>query len=90
MLEITDVKVNKVEVKSKLVAFARIVFNDSFCVDGIRVIDGSKGLFIAMPSRKDKNNEYKDVCYPINSETRKMITDKVLENLKTGDEGLFE
>jgi stage V sporulation protein G len=75
-LEITEVNVNIVSA-GKILAFANIVFNNAFRVDGFKVIDGQKGLFIGMPSQKVKE-EYKDIAYPINKESRELITEAIL------------
>lgn len=84
-LEITKVQVNKSSNSGKIVAFATITLNESFCINGIKVIDGQNGLFIGMPSRKNKNNEYEDVCFPVNSETRKLFTEAILDKYKDGN-----
>ena len=79
-LEITDVKVKKVENKdSKFVGVASIVLNNCFAIHNIRIIDmkGDKGLFISMPSQK-LNNSYFDLCHPINQETRKYFENVIL------------
>lgn len=77
-MNITDVKVNRHKV-GKTVAFAKVVIDDAICIDGIRLIDGQKGLFIGMPNRKDKNDEWRDIVFPINSQARKELTDKIIE-----------
>jgi len=82
-MEITDVKIyptqGKDEKSQKLKAYASITFNDSFIVRGLKVIEGSKGFFVVMPSKKLANGTYKDVAHPLNNETRKIIEQKVLE-----------
>lgn len=79
-LEITEVQVNKVKKsKTSILAFAKITFNNSFVVDGLKIINGPNGIFIGMPSKEVKEKEFKDICYPINKETRKLITDAVLK-----------
>lgn len=60
-------------------ALASITIEDSFVVTGIRVIESQNGLFCAMPSRKNANGEYKDVCFPITAEARSIITDEILK-----------
>lgn len=76
-MEITEVKVFPIQ-EEKLKAFVSIVFDQSFMVNDIKIIQGREGLFISMPSRKKKNGEFKDVAHPLNNETRRMIEDKVL------------
>lgn len=79
-MEITDIRVRKVTKEGKMKAIVSITFDDEFVVHDIKVIDGEKGLFIAMPSRKATDGEYRDIAHPINSTTRdrvqKMIIDK--------------
>ena len=84
-LEITRIQINKTRGTSKILGFAKVTFCDAFCVDGIKIIDGSKGLFIGMPSNKAKDGSYRDIVFPINSETRKMLTDKILAEYKNQD-----
>jgi stage V sporulation protein G len=64
-------------------AVASITIDDEFVVHDIKVIEGEKGLFIAMPSRKATDGEYKDIAHPIRSETRALLQDKILEKYKT-------
>ena len=82
-MQITDVRVRKVDTEGKLRAVVSITIDDEFVVHDIKVIDGEKGLFIAMPSRKGSDGEYKDIAHPINSRTRedlqKLILDKYQE-----------
>ena len=76
-MEITDVRVFPVD-EDKLKAFVSIIIDDCFVVSDIKVISGASGLFISMPSKKRKNGTFRDIAHPLNSETRKMIEDKVL------------
>ena len=80
-MKITDVKVFPVN-EDKLKAYATITFDNSFIVRDLKVISGNKGYFIAMPSKKRKDGTFRDVAHPLNSETRKMIEDSVLEVYK--------
>ena len=75
---ITDVRVRKVLKEGKLKAVVSITIDDVFVVHDIKVVDGDKGLFIAMPSRKSSDGEYRDVAHPINSETREEIQKLIL------------
>ncbi|MFA5007098.1 MAG: septation regulator SpoVG [Candidatus Izemoplasmatales bacterium] len=76
---ITEVRVKRVDGENRLVGIAAITFDASFVVHELRVIEGRNGLFVAMPSRKMPSGEFKDVAHPINSETRQMIENAVLE-----------
>ena len=78
-MQITDVRVRKVAKEGKLKAVVSITMDDEFVVHDIKVIDGEKGLFIAMPSRKASDGEYKDIAHPINSETRDKIQTLILQ-----------
>ena len=76
-MKVTDVKIKLREDDSKIKAVAAVTFDDCFVVHGINVIEGQKGMFIAMPSRKISENVYLDIVHPTNSETRKMIEEAV-------------
>ena len=79
MMRITDVRVRKVEKEGKMKAVVSITIDDEFVVHDIKVIEGVKGLFIAMPSRKAADGEFRDIAHPINSETRDHIQNIILE-----------
>ena len=78
-MRITDVRVRKVAKERKMKAVVSITLDDEFVVHDIKVIEGEKGLFIAMPSRKASDGEYRDIAHPINSETRERIQTIILE-----------
>ena len=78
-MQITDVRIRKVEKEGKMKAVVSITIDDEFVVHDIKVIEGEKGLFIAMPSRKASDGEYKDIAHPINSATREKIQRIILE-----------
>ena len=78
-MKITDVRVRKVLKQGKMKAVVSITFDNEFVVHDIKVIEGEKGLFIAMPSRKSADGEYRDIAHPINSETRQRIQDYILQ-----------
>ena len=78
-MQITDVRVRKVNTEGKMKAVVSITIDDEFVVHDIKVIDGEKGLFIAMPSRKASDGEYRDIAHPINSETRERIQREIIE-----------
>ncbi len=82
-MEITEVKVYPVEKNEKKVdrlkAFASVIFDNCFIVRDLRIINGTKGLFVAMPSRKKKDGTYKDMAHPLNSEMRNKIESAILK-----------
>jgi stage V sporulation protein G len=78
-MQITDVRIRKVEKEGKMKAVVSITIDDEFVVHDIKIIEGEKGLFIAMPSRKASDGEYRDIAHPINSGTRSMIQNLILE-----------
>jgi stage V sporulation protein G len=78
-VEITDVRLRKIETEGKLRAYVSITFDDSFVVHDLRVIDGNKGMFVAMPSKRLPNGDHKDIAHPINTEIREKIQNAVLE-----------
>lgn len=78
-MKITDVRVRKMTQDSKMKAIVSITIDDEFVVHDIKVIEGEKGLFIAMPSKKASDGEYRDIAHPINSDTRDMIQRVILE-----------
>lgn len=79
-MQITDVRVRKVAKEGKMKAIVSITLDDEFVVHDIKVIEGDKGLFIAMPSKKATDGEYRDIAHPINSATRDNIQRIVLEH----------
>lgn len=78
-MNITDVRVRKVAKEGKMKAVVSITIDEEFVVHDIKVIEGEKGLFIAMPSRKATDGEYRDIAHPINSATRERIQNIILE-----------
>ena len=77
-MQITDVRIRKVEKEGKMKAVVSITIDDEFVVHDIKVIEGEKGLFIAMPSKKALDGEYRDIAHPINSGTRERIQSTIL------------
>ncbi len=77
-MKITDVRIRKIAKDGKMKAIVSITLDDEFVVHDIKVIEGEKGLFIAMPSRKTTTGEYRDVAHPINSQTREQIQETIL------------
>lgn len=85
-MQITDVRVRKVSKEGKMKAVVSITMDNEFVVHDIKVIEGEKGLFIAMPSRKAGDGEYRDIAHPINSETRDKIQRIILESYEAAAE----
>ena len=78
-MEITDIRVRKINKEGKMKAVVSVTFDNEFVVHDIKVIEGYKGSFIAMPSRKTLDGEFRDIAHPFNSETRDRIQKTVLE-----------
>jgi len=78
-MQITDVRVRKITKEGKMRAIVSITLDDEFVIHDIKVIEGDKGLFIAMPSKKATDGEYRDIAHPINSATRDRIQTIILE-----------
>ena len=82
-MQITDVRVRKIAKEGKMKAVVSITLDDEFVVHDIKVIEGDKGLFIAMPSKKAADGEYRDIAHPINSATRENIQRIILKRYET-------
>lgn len=78
-MQVTDVRVRMVSKDSKMKAVVSITLDNEFVVHDIKVIEGEKGLFIAMPSKKSSEGEYRDIAHPISSGTREMISRAILD-----------
>ena len=78
-MQITDVRIRKIEKEGKMKAVVSITIDDALVIHDIKVIEGDKGLFIAMPSRKAADGEYRDIAHPINSATRERISKLIME-----------
>ena len=92
-MKITDVRIRKIAKEGKMKAIVSITLDDEFVVHDIKVIEGEKGLFIAMPSRKTTTGEYRDVAHPINSQTREQIQDTILREYQQAlseDDGMSD
>ena len=81
-MDITDIRIRKVAADGKLKAYVTVTFDDCFVVHNVKVIEGKNGAFIAMPSRKTKTGEYKDVAHPINSDFRGLLQKRILEEFQ--------
>ena len=89
-MQVTDVRVRRIEKEGKMRAIVSITLDNEFVVHDIKVIEGEKGLFIAMPSRRATDGEYRDIAHPINSSTRDMIQKVILEKYEQTAEELAQ
>lgn len=78
-MKITDVRVRRILEEGKMKAIISVTFNEQFVVHDIKIIEGENGLFIAMPSRKMGDGEYRDIAHPINAETRQKLQEAIFE-----------
>lgn len=85
-MEVTDVRLRRVTSEGKMRAIASITFDDEFVVHDVRIIDGNNGLFVAMPSKRTADGEFKDIAHPINSNTREKIQVAVLKVYEAHEE----
>lgn len=81
-MEITEVKVYPAKETGRLKAYATVVFDDCFIVRDLKVIEGNKGFFVSMPSRRRKDGTFRDIVHPLNSDMRKNIEDLVIAEYK--------
>ena len=84
-MQITDVRLRKVNSENRMKAVASVTFDNEFVIHDIKVIDSQSGLFIAMPSKKTPNGDYRDIAHPINAETREKITKAILDRYNEPD-----
>lgn len=77
-MQITDIRVRKINAEGKLRGVVSVTFDNVFAVHDIKIIDGEKGLFMAMPSRKSSDGEYRDIAHPINTEFRTYMQETIL------------
>jgi stage V sporulation protein G len=84
-MEITDIRVRKVAGEGKLKAYVTVTFDDCFVVHNVKIIEGKSGVFIAMPSRKTRVGEYKDVAHPIQPEFRAELQKRILDRYDLGN-----
>ena len=83
-MQITELRIRKGEDEGKLRAYVTVTFDNCFVVHNVKIIEGQNGLFIAMPSRKTANGEYKDVAHPISPDFRSELQNKILEEYNAG------
>ena len=81
-MQITDIRIRKIEKEGKMKAVVSITIDEEFVVHDIKIIEGDKGLFIAMPSRRGAEGEYKDIAHPIRSTTREQMQNLILDKYK--------
>lgn len=81
-MQVTDIRVRRIAKEGKMKAIVSVTLDDAFVVHDIKVIEGEKGLFIAMPSRRASDGEYRDIAHPINSETRDNLQTLILAKYK--------
>ncbi len=79
LMEITDIRIRQMAADAKMRAVVSVTFDNSFVVHDIKIIEGEEKLFIAMPSRKTPDNEFKDIAHPINPDMRQKLSDMILE-----------
>jgi stage V sporulation protein G len=84
-MEITDIRVRKVAGEGKLKAYVTVTFDDCFVVHNVKIIEGKSGVFIAMPSRKTRSGDYKDVAHPIHPDFRTEIQKCILDKYDSGN-----
>ena len=84
-MQITELRLRKVENEGKLKAYVTVTFDNCFVVHNVKIIEGKTGLFIAMPSRKTANREYKDVAHPISPDFRNELQEKILAEYNAGN-----
>ncbi|NLK44182.1 MAG: septation regulator SpoVG [Tissierellia bacterium] len=78
-MKITDVRLRKISEEGKMKAIVSVTFDDEFVVHDIKIIEGQNGLFVAMPSRKMADGEFRDIAHPINAETRQKVQEAIFE-----------
>ena len=83
-MEVTELRIRKVAAEGKLRAYVTVTFDNCFVVHNVKIIEGKTGLFIAMPSRKTANGDYKDVAHPISPDFRNALQDKILAEYNAG------
>ncbi|HEC61991.1 MAG TPA: septation regulator SpoVG [bacterium] len=86
-MEITDIRIKRVNTAGKLKAYVTVTFDECFVVHNLKIISGKAGTFVAMPSRKTKTGEYKDIAHPIVSSFRKTMQERIIEEFGKEGEG---
>ena len=78
-MNITDIRIRKISAEGRMKAVVSVTFDEAFVIHDIKVVEGEKGLFVAMPSKRMPDGEYKDIAHPISSEVRAVLQNAVLE-----------
>ena len=79
-MKVTEVRVKKIDSQNgKLKGWASVTFDEAFVIHNLKIIEGQKGIFVAMPNRKTKDGEYRDIAHPLNNEMRKAIEDSIIK-----------
>lgn len=86
-VEVTDVRIRKINDEGKMKAIVSVTFDNEFVVHDIKIIEGQNGLFIAMPSRKMGEGDFRDIAHPINSETRTRLQEKIFTEYEKAKDG---
>lgn len=89
-MDITDIRVRRVSGEGKLKAYVSVTFDQCFVIHNVKVIEGKSGMFIAMPSRKTKTGEYKDIAHPICPDFRTRLQDSIVDAYSRGDHTEYE
>ncbi len=84
-MDITDIRIRRIDDEGKLKAYVTVTFDNCFVVHNVKVIEGKTGVFIAMPSRKTKSGDYKDIAHPICAEFRARMQDSIIASYTRGD-----
>ena len=84
-MDITDIRIRRIDDEGKLKAYVTVTFDNCFVVHNVKVIEGRTGVFIAMPSRKTKSGDYKDIAHPINADFRAKMADLIITSFERGD-----
>lgn len=88
-MQVTDVRIHRLDKVGKIKAVASITIDNAFVVHDIKIIEGDRGMFIAMPSKKSSGGEYRDIAHPVNSDTREFIQRAILKNYEVAlEEGM--
>ncbi|HAE21995.1 MAG TPA: transcriptional regulator [Spirochaetaceae bacterium] len=85
-MEITDIRIRRVSSEGKLKAYVTVTFDDCFVIHNVKIIEGKTGVFIAMPSRKTKTGEYKDIAHPISPDFRSRLQDSIVAAYDRGED----
>ena len=88
LMKVTDVRLRKIQTEGRMKALVSITLDDAFVIHDLRVIEGNSGLFVAMPSKRTADGEFRDIAHPINSDMRQAIQDAVMKVYEETDEVL--